>query len=751
MLRQLTTLTITLLMLGQTTIGQERFDQLRIWSDDTDLTLIELLRLGIDPEGMNIRPGVYVDVIVNQSERKSVEAQGMLAEEIIEDLSTYYESQLTQSANRELGYGSMGGYLTFDEIVESMDSLHAQYPGIVSARDSIGQSYEGRTIWAFKISDNPEQDENEPEVFYNSLIHAREPAAMMTLMYFAWQLVENYDVDLMMTYLVNEREMWFVPVVNPDGYVYNQFTNPNGGGMHRKNRHLGCTSSAGIDLNRNWSYEWGYDDEGSSPDSCGSTYRGSGPFSEPETQTIRDFVLNHDFQTVFNYHSYGNLLIRPFGYELIVELPNLDRDIFMELGRDLVADNSYLFGTGAETVGYLTNGDAVDYMYGDQGIINFTPEVGAWAQGGFWPPTDLIFEMAEANLSMNTHLAAVAGSWIEIENFALRLDNVLQFETIVNSELSVRNKGLNTGNYVTTLHISSPDSSLIPSVNSYDLTGLSPQTSINLGETGLTFQVRAHSGESAQLVLSIEVEDQYTLVDTFSWPVGLPDTVFIDDFESGMENWVSGSWGVSSEAFTGLLGMADSPSGNYSGATVTTVVLDRPIDLRGYTNPVLSFDVKWDIEANYDFSQVLASADAGSTWQPLAGLYTDPGNGATVQPLGEPGYHGSHDWVRDEFSLNLFAGVPELLLSFNLMSDAFYEADGISLDNIRVLGWGVGFHPGDLNRDGQVNIADAIILLDDILSSNLLFGDDLELSDLNHDLHTDISDLVLLIEVILQN
>ena len=742
---------IALLILSQVSVGQERFDQVRIWSENTNQTISELLQAGLDPEGMNIRPGVYVDIIVDQREKENIESLGLVAEELIVDLSSYYASRLTQNGSRELGYGSMGGYLTFDEIIESMDELHAQYPEIVSAKDSIGQSYEGRAIWAFKISDNPDQNEAEPEVFYNALIHAREPAAMMSLMHFAWQLVENYSVDQLLTYLVNEREMWFVPVVNPDGYVYNQLTDPSGGGMHRKNRHPGCSSSPGIDLNRNWSYQWGYDIEGSSPDICASTYRGSEAFSEPETQAIRDFVLNHDFQTVFNYHSYGNLLIRPYGYDPSVELPVSDRDIYTEMGGDLVSDNNYLFGTGDETVGYLTNGDAVDYMYGDQGIINFTPEVGTWAQGGFWPATELIFELAEENMSMNRHLAAVAGTWIEVENFGVGFDDVLEFESIVPSQLNIRNKGLNIENHIVTLHISSPDSSLIPSMDSYDLTGLPPQTNIDLGQEGLTFLVQAHTGESAKIVLSIEVEDQYSLVDTFAWSVGLADSVFIDDFEAGAGNWVSDSWGVSDEAFTGALGMADSPFGDYAASTVSMTVLNAPIDLRGYSDPVLSFDLKWDIEANYDFCQVLASTDSGASWLALEGQYTTPGNGASVQPLGEPGYHGTQDWVRDEFSLVQFAGTPELLLSFKLMSDTWYEGDGISVDNILVRGWGVGFHLGDVNRDGQLTISDAVILLDDILASNILLGDELELSDLNQDMLANISDLVLLIEVILGN
>ena len=396
MIKKFTSL-LVFLFLFQLGMAQSTYDKIRIWSDNTNEIISELQVLGIDPEGFDVRPGVYVDAIVSQYEKLDVESLGFATEELILDLSAYYASRLSQGASRELGYGSMGGYLTFDEIVNSMDSLHAGFPEIVSAKMSIGQSYEGREIWAFKISDAQGLPDGDPQVLYTSLIHAREPAAMMTLMHFAWSLAEEYNQDPTMTYLVNEREIWFVPVINPDGYVYNQLTDPGGGGMHRKNRHPGCTSSPGVDLNRNWGFQWGFNDEGSSPDPCDATYRGTAAFSEPETQVISTFVLAHDFKTIFNYHSYGNLLIKPFGYDESVELPTPDNDIYAQMGPDLVEENDYLYGTGTETVGYTVNGDAVDYMYGELGIINFTPEVGAGSDGAFWPPTELIFEMAEGD------------------------------------------------------------------------------------------------------------------------------------------------------------------------------------------------------------------------------------------------------------------------------------------------------------------------------------------------------------------
>lgn len=749
MFRKLSLLLLLTLAL-QSLFAQETYDKVRIWSQETNQILTELLELGIDPEGIDVRPGVYIDAIVSQYERQGLADRALLTEDIITDVSSYYASRLTQGAARELGYGSMGGYLTFDEIVESMDSLHALFPDIVSAKQSIGSSIEGRDIWAFKISDSPNAPDGDPEVLYNSLIHAREPAAMMTLMHFAWTLAESYQIDPTLTYLVDEREIWFIPVINPDGYVYNQLTNPNGGGMHRKNRRPGCTSQPGVDLNRNWGHYWGHDDVGSSPDSCGNTYRGYAAFSEPETEAVRDFVLSHDFQTAFNYHSYGDLLIKPFGYDEAVELPAPANEIYAQMGPDLVEENDYLFGTGSETVGYMVNGDAVDYMFGELDIINYTPEVGAWAAGGFWPPTELIFEMAEENLPMNIHLAGCAGSWVEVESFELISDGSLETGDVVYSELILMNKGVGLELSEAMLFLESPDSSIIPSQSFLNVSDLPSQVWHDYGTEDLSFEVNAPHGGIAQLVLSIEMAGYETQVETFKWTVGAPDTLFFDSFESGSELWSSDSWGAEISA-DGAQYLTDSPMGFYEPEAVSAVVLASPLDLRGYNNPILQFDASWDIEVNYDFCQLLVSTDGGDNWIPMEGMYTDTGNGATVQPPGEPGYHGSQDWITEEIALSQFAGISDLLLSFRLMSDTYYEGDGFKVDNLAILGWGPGYLLGDITGDGVIDVSDAIILLEAIISSGPYSSDLIERADTNEDLVLDVRDLIILVEIILNS
>jgi hypothetical protein len=184
---------------------------------DTKQLYNDLIVKDLDVVKINNR---QAQVIITKEQLMELLASGYSCEIIHDNLPAFY-------ASRNPVATTMGGYLTFAEIVAVIDSLHSLYPDICSARDSIGFTLEGRALWAFKISDNYGVDEDEPEIFFNSLIHAREPMAMEWLMAFAGYLCQNYGTDSNVTNIVNNREIWFVPVVNPDGYEYNRLNYPS--------------------------------------------------------------------------------------------------------------------------------------------------------------------------------------------------------------------------------------------------------------------------------------------------------------------------------------------------------------------------------------------------------------------------------------------------------------------------------------------------------------------------------------------
>lgn len=271
---------------------------------------------------------------------------------LIEDVSEYYAQraadddtpvlQMLEDAPENFEQGSMGGFLTYEEIIEQFEKMHDLYPDLISTRQDIGESIESRSIW--KVVAGSPQSAGKPQALYTSLIHAREAASVTTLIYYLWWLLENYGLDDEATYLLDNREMFFVPVVNPDGYVHNERTNPDGGGMFRGNRRFNPSNNTyGVDLNRNFgpTHAWDSPYGGSSTVPGSGTYRGTAPFSEPETQALRDLAERNDFKTAFNYHTFSNLLIYPFGFNQSRTPDSLLYDMY---GKNMTAENNYFVG-----------------------------------------------------------------------------------------------------------------------------------------------------------------------------------------------------------------------------------------------------------------------------------------------------------------------------------------------------------------------------------------------------------------------
>jgi len=310
---------------------------------------------------------------------------------IHENLEEYYVSRL------QPGRDDMGGYRTYDEIVAELGDLHDDFPDIISEPISIGRSIEGRDIWAIMISDNAGENEDEPEVMYTALIHANEVITAEVLFGVIYHLVENYEDDEFVTHLVNDRQMWFLPCLNPDAYVFMERQNPDGGGAWRKNRRVNIDGSIGVDLNRNFGYMWGFDDRGSSPQGNNHRYRGLAPFSEPETQAVRDFVNDRQISISIFFHSFSNLCMYPFGYDQIFP-PDPDRAVFTALVNHLTAVNNYRPQPFWRM--YLSNGISEDWLYASEDhntIFAFTMEVGS-LRDGHWPPRESVDRLVSENI-----------------------------------------------------------------------------------------------------------------------------------------------------------------------------------------------------------------------------------------------------------------------------------------------------------------------------------------------------------------
>ncbi|MEM1042093.1 MAG: M14 family zinc carboxypeptidase [Bacteroidota bacterium] len=679
-----------------------RYSEVRITlADRSDLADLSARVPGVGHVGLDKVDGRWVAVtVLSEADLADLAASGFAYEVSVADLAADYaarapfseaERQQALAASRAsgFGFGSMGGYYTFDEVVAKLDEMHADYPDLITARESIGQSHQGRDIWMVKISDNPGVDENEPEVLYTALHHAREPQSMATVIYYMFYLLENYGTNTQATNLVNNREMYFVPVLNPDGYVYNQQTNPDGGGFWRKNRRDNPGSSFGVDLNRNYAYEWGRDNQGSSGNASSEVYRGPAPFSEPETAAIRDFLNTREIRGAFNYHSYSNVLLHSWGYERGVYTP--DQDLFTRASTYLTQVNGYEFGQAADVL-YPANGDSDDWHYGEQDtkgkIFAWTPEVGSFFQG-FWPRQSDIVPLAETNRVMNLRLARLAGFYPTVARFEVAETHSgnghLDPGESAAATVTVQNIGLEGMTGVRLRIVSEAPGVLDEPSRFSQAFDLAAGESVEVEGLAFTLSPSAPLGLRSDLAVEFSFDD-VALAETLTGvAIGTPVALF-EDPAASTGGWTTGDgWGLTPTQGTSTpTAFADSPSGFYRDGANNALTLAEPLDLSSAASPRLRFMARWDIEAGYDVAQVRASTDGG-TWTPLAGRYTSVGSGNGAQVPGEPGYDGTQaTWVEESIDLSAFEGAPEVQVQFVLRADGGVTADGFYVDDLAV-------------------------------------------------------------------
>jgi murein tripeptide amidase MpaA len=297
---------------------------------------------------------------------------------------------------------NLGLYHTYAELQTALTNLETTYPTLADL-STMGQSGQGRNIYVLKISDNVTVDENEPEVLYMGNHHARELMTVDIPLMFAEYLLAHYGTDPDVTAMVDSREIFIAPMVNPDGqyYVQQNHSDPNSDNWWRKNRRRNYDASYGVDLNRNYGYLWGYDNSGSSPTPSSPIYRGASAFSEYETQAIRNFCAGRHITLGLSFHSYGELFLFPWDYALLY---TPDHDVFVAMADSLTSGNGYEAGTSPSLL-YTVNGGSDDWAYGDtvtkERFFCFTAEMNNSGQGGFAPAESYIQPTFDLLLPMN--------------------------------------------------------------------------------------------------------------------------------------------------------------------------------------------------------------------------------------------------------------------------------------------------------------------------------------------------------------
>ena len=315
-------------------------------------------------------------------------------------------------------------YYTYGKLLVLLKELSNKYPDIFMY-SSLGKTYEDRDIWLVKISDNVSIDENEPEILYMGGVHGNENPGYEVVIYSINAILENYSSPIVnqsftnkIKNIVNSCELYFMPMVNPDGIESNS----------RKNKRpndclFGDSIFSGVDINRNAGYKWEVYDKNPLKYSLISlsvlgiranvkypfldfksrlndgVYRGPSPFSENESKAYKRFIETHNLAILIDYHTSGEKIIYPYGW---TTKPPKDEDLFMSISENISKINGYSMIQGAKW--YFTFGSPKSWAYDKYGVLPFTLELG---EIGNQAPKerDVVLKICKKHVSVNLYLA----------------------------------------------------------------------------------------------------------------------------------------------------------------------------------------------------------------------------------------------------------------------------------------------------------------------------------------------------------
>lgn len=576
---------------------------------------------------LNCHPGVgRLRVVASPQQRAAVEQLGLPLRAMHDNVQALIDQERAAAA-RPAGdpfddffldyhpYDGVGG------IVWYMNELVTRYPALASVVN-IGSTLEGRTIWALRISANAPG--TRPGVVYFGCEHAREWIASTIPTFFATHLLANYGVDAEITDLVDNVEFYLIPVYNVDGYVYTWTTNR----LWRKNRRNNGNGTFGVDINRNWGEGWG--GQGSSSSGSSETYRGPSPFSEPETQVLRDFFLaNPNIRAQLDIHSYSQLILWPYGYT--PALPP-DQATYFNIGSAMksqifnVHGRNYAAGP-VYTAIYPASGVSVDWTYAQRDILSFSYECRDTGAFGFELPPDQIIPNNEELLPAMLHLSNA--DWVRAairfefpngvpstitagSDTTILVHLIDQFETAVPGSARMWYRYDSAGPFI---------ESLLTSIGGNAYHALLPATNC-LSTPEFYFTVDGDGGTN--------VVHPRTAPATGTYAAGINtgDVVFFQDQLNTNPGWTTaGQWafgqptgGGSSNrdpvsGFTGSNVYGYNLNGDYPNNLPATYLTTAPIDCSGRTGVQLRYRRWLGVESNSAFDEAtIEASNNGVNW-----------------------------------------------------------------------------------------------------------------------------------------
>ena len=675
----------------------------------------------------------YIDLVIDKQ---------MLIE--ITELGYEYEIVQTETQMKKNIVIQRGkdipGYRDYNDMLTELQQLAFDHPDIVQLfdiGDSRGKEYYNNgnnnyanyqhDIWCVKLSDNVTVNEDEQNVIFDGEHHAREPISMEMVMLILNYLVDNYGTDPDVTFWVDNSQIWFVPLINPNGHKIvidqtdlwwrkNIHDNDGNGQITWSN---GWDYPDGVDLNRNYGPPQWWGGAGTSGPT-GQTYPGTGSFSEPETQALRDLLLSYRFSVGMSYHSYSELIMYPLGFNMSCVAPDVNAfaNLCQEMAMTVPAQGGGYYTPQQCNQLYPCSGTTTDYGYGVLRIFYYITELGT----EFIPPASTMEQIIQNNLSAALLLldrvfySTITGNITNVNTgepvvAQVKIPSIDNTGTPVEPYLS----GEDFGRYYRILLPGTYDMEIsafgyLPDTVNNVVVNNTEQTIVNVAltpapTTTVTITVQNEDGDpivGAEVeFLNTSIEPEITNLNgqvifdnipygnyqvsvatpasgTFNYAIEVTATshqftfiiaepVWTDGFEEGLGNWSAQyPWGVTTAyAYNGLYSATDSPYGNYGNNISTSLTLNNPIDLTDAISAQFRFMTRYDIEAGYDYCYVEVSTN-GTTWNTLASF---TGTQST--------------WVEKDYDLLNYLG-EHVYVRFKLVTDTYVTEDGIYIDDFMV-------------------------------------------------------------------
>ncbi len=702
----------------------------------------------------------YIDIVATREQYNELQSRGFniriekTEAEVIEDLNA--------AEGRPIA-----GYREYDELVADLEQYANDYPEICQLYD-IGDSWgieyaqDGYSyyddfqheIWAMKVSDNVNESEDEPAIYYLGAHHSREPISTEVCMTVLDYILTNYGIDDQITNDVDTKEIWFVPRVNPNGAKivldqtdiwWRKNIRDNNNNHNFNSDYETGTGDDGVDLNRNYGFAWG--NVGSTDNPNGSTYHGPEEFSEPETQAVRDLINSRHFVAGISYHTHGELVLAPYGYGNDIYPP--DADAIMDLCEN-VAENIDAVGYGHYTpqysyVLYPTMGGLDDWAYGVHGIFGYTVEMAT----EFIPSASEIPGICNDNLpgalellhriDYNTITGIITdantGQPMVGEIFIDGIDNTGEYRDPYKSdeEFGRYYRMVMPGAYNVTYsvygyqpvtqvivvndnEVVTNDVSLVPSTTT-DFHGIvrsgqtfAPVAGAEVTLHGTPFEpvITDANGEFSFDGVAKGTFTVTAAADGFGLTTREIDLNYVnnqqlflyqaylyDDMESTTNYWdFTGSWGYTSSSFySPTQSITDSPNGQYNNYTNSYCNFSETVDLSDATSASFSFYAKVATEPDYDFVYLR--------------VYGEDGSYVTFDS-----FTGNVDWDYYEYNLSDYIGQSNVSMQFYFSSDTYVTDDGFYFDDFKIFrDQDLNITYGDVDESGTLTEDDALYIM----------------------------------------